>query len=808
MIKADPEKASSEGRLTRVFKPRRQDRKSPEKRKKRKYTFPEIFTVLSMCVIVLITLSLSALFYVNFKTITYEEIEKTLRENVSRFQDQVSGKFRAWRTMVQHTSINAAPFIAEQPIDIENLETLLIRTKNTESEVATIYCSNNIPWSKGGYIYFYPHYIPPPDYDQTQRPWYIQLKAHPSQALGGETLHQAVYVEPYIDVRTGNLVTTTGMVLFDAGGRDIGALAADIDIAFLEDMLTEMASLPNQESYFLNKDGLFITHPDPKAVLTKDFFAELDLERYRENVLSSYSFFKVDKKVFIYSVYIPEVSWALASIIPVSAIYTQINRFLYQMIGVNLVLVIIAVFGSVMLIKILQSERDENAAMKDNLKVGFFLMDQQYLIQGQYSTALETIFSIPDLRGKNFISLLSDSLSKKEIDTLKDYFDMVLNRSFDKELLDDINPIQELNYASVETGDKKTLRCGFASVRRGRSDEYVLGNIHDITEEKELENRLAEESAGREEDMQFLFEVIQGDPGILHDFIDDMDYSFEQIDDILADPNIPTRDASVNIYQAVHAIKSNAVILGLKTFGDKLHELEARIKAVQEQEAVFKDDIQRLSQEIKKVKQNRKKLAGALQKIQSFRAAEKRKPGEYILVESLGRACAKVAEDLGRYVDFRVDVIDPEVIEKGPRRMMKEVLMQLVRNAVYHGIEPPEERLALGKPKTGIIALAITQDRGSIAIRLADDGRGLDYAKIQAKAETLGFIPQGSEPDALLQVIFAPGFSTADQADMHAGRGIGLNLVKDRVEEFKGAITVHSQPQAGTEFIITIPYKF
>jgi two-component system chemotaxis sensor kinase CheA len=255
--------------------------------------------------------------------------------------------------------------------------------------------------------------------------------------------------------------------------------------------------------------------------------------------------------------------------------------------GVNLVLVIIAVFGSVMLIKILQSERDENAAMKDNLKVGFFLMDQQYLIQGQYSTALETIFSIPDLRGKNFISLLSDSLSKKEIDTLKDYFDMVLNRSFDKELLDDINPIQELNYASVETGDKKTLRCGFASVRRGRSDEYVLGNIHDITEEKELENRLAEESAGREEDMQFLFEVIQGDPGILHDFIDDMDYSFEQIDDILADPNIPTRDASVNIYQAVHAIKSNAVILGLKTFGDKLHELEARIKAVQEQEAVF-----------------------------------------------------------------------------------------------------------------------------------------------------------------------------------------------------------------------------
>jgi hypothetical protein len=107
-----------------------------------------------MCVIVLITVRLSALFYINFRTITYEEIEKTLRANIARFQDRVSAKFREWRNMVHHTAINAAPFVAEEPIDTENLEILLMRTKNTQPDVSAIYCANNIPWSKGGYIYF------------------------------------------------------------------------------------------------------------------------------------------------------------------------------------------------------------------------------------------------------------------------------------------------------------------------------------------------------------------------------------------------------------------------------------------------------------------------------------------------------------------------------------------------------------------------------------------------------------------------------------------------------------------------------
>ncbi|MDR2535976.1 MAG: hypothetical protein LBD29_08105 [Treponema sp.] len=767
--------------------------------RKKRYSFAAVFTFICLAVIVVITASLSVMFFINFRAVSYEQTESTLRESVAHLRDRVSAKLSEWMDLVRHTAIGAAPFMAENPIATESLRSLFKRIINAQSDIAFLYCSNNIAWNQpGGYMFFYPDYTPPEDYDNTRRAWFRQAKQHP---------RRVVYAEPYIDVITGKLITAAATNIYDGLGRDLGVVSGNISIAFLEDMLLDMSSLPKQETYFLNKQGFFITHPDNTAVLTKNFFVELKLERYQEEVLSQPSFFKMDKNIFIYSVTIPAIDWILVSTVPASVIFTKINTFLFNMIGVNLVLIVIAVIMSIILTRILQNERDENTAMKDNLKVGFFLMDKNYSIHGQYSKALESLFSIIDLRGKNFIALLSSSLTKKEIDTLKDYFDMVLNRSFDQELLDDINPIQELSYMSVETGEEKTLSCGFTAVNRGRKEVFILGNILDITTEKQLKDQLAEEEAKRQEDMHFLFEVIQGDPTILHDFIEDMDYSFEQIDSIFTDPAMPPKDAVVNIYQSIHAIKSNAVILGLKTFGDKLHALESDIKTIQEQESVFKDDILHLNEDVQEVKKNRRKLVNALQKIQSFKTEEKQSQGEYVLIESLTRACNKVGEDLNKKAEFVVDRIDPQTIAKGPRRAMKEVLMQLIRNAVYHGIETPEERTPQGKAETGTISLSITLEKGQIHIQLRDDGRGIDFAKIQTKAAQLNLLPkqEASDPEALLQVIFAPGFSTAEEEGMHAGRGIGLNLVQDRIQELGGTIKVHSELHKGTTFTIDIP---
>jgi chemotaxis protein histidine kinase CheA len=133
--------------------------------------------------------------------------------------------------------------------------------------------------------------------------------------------------------------------------------------------------------------------------------------------------------------------------------------------------------------------------------------------------------------------------------------------------------------------------------------------------------------------------------------------------------------------------------------------------------------------------------------------------------------------------------------------------MQLIRNSVAHGIEKAEERLAKGKNGTGKIWLSIKLLDDKIHVRLADDGKGLDYNKIREKALKLQLIKKedGENKDILLKAIFSPGFSTAENEGMHAGRGVGLNLVRDRVREAKGSIKLQSEAGKGTVFNLFFP---
>jgi len=164
---------------------------------------------------------------------------------------------------------------------------------------------------------------------------------------------------------------------------------------------------------------------------------------------------------------------------------------------------------------------------------------------------------------------------------------------------------------------------------------------------------------------------------------------------------------------------------------------------------------------------------------------------------------------LEKQIKFISSEIDPEAIDKGPRRVMKEILMQLIRNSALHGIEMPDDRKAKGKNEMGVIKLSIkmTEDRKNIHIKLIDDGKGLDYKKIANRALEKNLIKpeDANNPDVLMKVIFMPGFSTADTETVHGGRGIGLNLVRDRIKEVKGTIKVKSETNKGTLFFISLP---
>src|SRR5690606_27597258 len=136
-------------------------------------------------------------------------------------------------------------------------------------------------------------------------------------------------------------------------------------------------------------------------------------------------------------------------------------------------------------------------------------------------------------------------------------------------------------------------------------------------------------------------------------------------------------------------------------------------------------------------------------------------------------------------------------------------LVHLVRNAVDHGLESPEERVALGKPPAGRLVLSARHEGNHVVIEVTDDGRGIDHEKIAAIALERGVLTQEEldmmTPAQRLQLIFRPGFSTAKEVTDVSGRGVGMDAVRTAMESLNGQVEVFSEPGKGTRVTLRLP---
>ncbi|MDY6944771.1 MAG: chemotaxis protein CheA [Pseudomonadota bacterium] len=170
------------------------------------------------------------------------------------------------------------------------------------------------------------------------------------------------------------------------------------------------------------------------------------------------------------------------------------------------------------------------------------------------------------------------------------------------------------------------------------------------------------------------------------------------------------------------------------------------------------------------------------------------------------RTVRDTATKLGKAINLEVSGGDTE-LDKSVVEHIVDPLMHLVRNALDHGIEAPAQRVAVGKPAAGTLSLDACHDSGSIVIRIVDDGRGIDRDKVLTRARERGLVP----PDAALSdaqvvnLIFEPGFSTADQVTDLSGRGVGMDVVRRNIERLRGTVTVSSKSGAGSCVEIRLP---
>jgi two-component system chemotaxis sensor kinase CheA len=176
--------------------------------------------------------------------------------------------------------------------------------------------------------------------------------------------------------------------------------------------------------------------------------------------------------------------------------------------------------------------------------------------------------------------------------------------------------------------------------------------------------------------------------------------------------------------------------------------------------------------------------------------------------DKLARLVRRITREAGKEIDFVIGggevELDKLIVEE-----LSDPLMHLIRNAIDHGVEPPEARLAAGKPRRAVVGLRAEQKGNHVLIEVSDDGAGIDEARVREVALARGLITfsqaQEMSRREVLNLIFLPGFSTARSVSELSGRGVGLDVVKNNLGNLSGIIDVWSERGKGTTFNLTLP---
>ncbi len=170
------------------------------------------------------------------------------------------------------------------------------------------------------------------------------------------------------------------------------------------------------------------------------------------------------------------------------------------------------------------------------------------------------------------------------------------------------------------------------------------------------------------------------------------------------------------------------------------------------------------------------------------------------------RLVRDLAEKTGKRIDFRMEgedtLLDRTIVER-----LADPMIHLIRNAIDHGLEGPEDREAKGKNPVGRITIGAGHEGDRVAIRISDDGRGLDRAKVLKKGIALGMLSPDTHPEdpRVGNLIFEAGFSTREQVGELSGRGVGLDVVRETIRGLRGTVSLRSTPDKGTTFLIRLP---
>ena len=471
-----------------------------------------------------------------------------------------------------------------------------------------------------------------------------------------------------------------------------------------------------------------------------------------------------------------------------------------------------------------ESQKDELARAKhitdsilQNVNEGLFLLDDEFRISSHYSRALEDILESENLSGENLIEFLTGKVPSDLQDASTEYFKLSFDGSISDSSLTDLNPLDQVKYQISENGrpgtPEKHLKFDARRVYKNGDISYLIVTVRDITQKVLLEQKMAEMEKESRKRLDNLLSIIHVDPKMLRDFIESVERDLQESKlKLTAMINGDHKPEHMEfLFRSMHQIKGNAAILDLKQFMDDAHGAEELIKKLQTVKKAKKSDYASICSAFEKIEDNLNainQIISNLQHIyQHFRP--KREYEIELLVKSVKNLIENLQQSTGKKAELEYNDFDGVVIPYNCRLDLKDILVQLTRNSFCHGIEKPAVRKKLGKSPTGRITIQTFKTDTSIGFSFRDDGCGLQPDKIRQALISSGKYKNHDianwNDDQINMSIFQAGITTAEKADTTGGRGIGMDIVKQKVEKQGGEIEIETKPDKYTQFRISFP---
>jgi HPt (histidine-containing phosphotransfer) domain-containing protein len=474
----------------------------------------------------------------------------------------------------------------------------------------------------------------------------------------------------------------------------------------------------------------------------------------------------------------------------------------------------------------LEIEKRESDVVLASMRGHLMLIDPSYFIQRRYSSELEAIFHQKDRANENLLSVLQRMLTERMFKTSRDYLALLFDPTKRERTVLKVNPLDEVEVDVTVPGGVpavKYLQFNFRRIVEDGVITRVLVTVQDITERTMLERQLRDSENQKVRQFELLIGILHVEPTALDGFVQLANEQLARVDEALKASDFSSTATSQTallrqrldlVLQRVHNIKGNASLLRLEHFEAKAQEFEQKIIDLKFRGALGGDDFLSLVMALADFRSDLDNLQSLRVKLAGIqRAVEIREEVGDDLVAGLRQLAGSIAAKLGKEVRIDADGFDTRGLPADHRVIVKDVAIQLIRNSLAHGIETPDARVAAGKPRVATIDIHPLADPppDTFAFSVRDDGRGLDAVKIKQRAVEAGLLAADHAEIGDSEVagfIFAPGFSTAEKSSVDAGRGIGMNVIMQRVvDDCGGEITVNSESGRFCEFAFALPLR-